>query len=101
MGQRRFSMPSKPPVQPPPGPSMSAPKDIPKTESPALPVPAPEAGKPAPPPAQKTASAAAPTQQGFNWEDFAKVKLEGPSGGCRAFIQTSLQVCISRATTWA
>lgn len=69
-------MPSKPPVQPPPSPSMSAPKEVPKTESPALPVPAPEASKPAPAPVQKTAAAPAPSSQGFNWEEFSKVSMQ-------------------------
>ncbi len=38
-------MPSKP-LQPPPGPALSSPKDVPKTESPALPVPGPAPSKP-------------------------------------------------------
>lgn len=37
-------MPEKAPVEPPPGTRMNIPQDVPKTESPALPVPAPSGG---------------------------------------------------------
>ena len=77
----RFNMPSKP-MQPPPGPSMSSPKEVPKTESPVVPVPAPGApGKQAataPMPAAASApstNSSAGSMQGFDWDKVTKVPI--------------------------